>query len=673
VLAESIRSKLDSLPSSPGVYVFKDRASSVLYVGKAASLKSRVRSYFQPSTGDQRYFIERLQTEIGDLESYVTTSEKEAALLENSLIKELKPRYNVKLRDDKEFLSLRLDPNAAWPRLEVVRRPQKDGGRYFGPYHSASSARSTLRLVNRHFRLRTCRDSDFEARKRPCLQYQIKRCPGPCVFEVAKDEYAEQVRGVGLFLEGRHDELVQHLRHAMDQAADELRYELAATYRDQLRAVEATQQAQRVSEVADIDQDVFGYVRDADKVELAALLVRRGRVVSVRTFGLRDVRLPDEELIASFVTEYYARSSFVPNEILVPTRIEAAAGLAQVLSEQRGGRVELVQPQRGKKAHLLRMAMENAAHAFREKARAREDMQSRLAQVRDRLALPKLPERIECIDVSHLGGSDTVAAIVAFEHGAPDKKRYRSFHVRNVAGGDDYAAMHEVLVRRFRRAKDGSVGWDLPDLLLVDGGKGQLAIAQRALAEIGIEGLSIAGLAKEKPNALGAQLVDRVYLPGRKNAIELREGGAALQILAHARDEAHRASNALRVKLGQRRKLGSGLDAVAGIGRKTRAVLLKAFGSLQAVEQADVGQLAAAGATRAQAAAVYAHFRGDKDTSAVAEASEEYAVENAFDDAPDESPSVNSADESPSVDSADESPSVDSADESPSVNPADEG
>jgi excinuclease ABC subunit C len=608
VLADAVKDKLESLPPSPGVYVFKDRDGTVLYVGKAASLKSRVRSYFQAGTGDSRYFIDRLQHEIGDLETYVAQTEKEAALLENSLIKELKPRYNVKLRDDKEFLSLRLDPEAAWPRLEVVRRPKKDGGRYFGPYHSASSARSTLRTVNRHFRLRTCTDTDFASRVRPCLQYQIKRCPGPCVYEVSKDEYAEQVRGVSLFLEGRHDELVSHLQHAMHGAAEGLRYELAATYRDQLRAVQATQQAQRVSEVADIDQDVFGYFRDADKVELAVLLVRRGRMISLRTFALKDVRLPDDELVASFLSEYYARSSFVPNEILVPTPIEAAGGLEQMLGEQRGGRVQLSQPQRGKKAKLVHMAMDNAAHAFREKARASEDMQARLAQIQKRLDLPELPERIECIDVSHTGGNDTVAAIVAFEHGAPDRKRYRSFHVRNVSGGDDYGAMHEVLLRRFRRARESGAGWELPNLLVVDGGKGQLAIAQRALAEIGIRDLAVAALAKEKPNTLGEQLVDRVYLPGRKNPIEVREGGAALQILAHARDEAHRVSNALRVKLGKKHKLKSGLDDIAGIGRKTRALLLKTFGSLERVEQASIGQLIAAGATRPQAQAVYAHL-----------------------------------------------------------------
>jgi excinuclease ABC subunit C len=631
VIDDTVRDKLDALPQSPGVYVFKDREGGVLYVGKAANLKNRVRSYFQAGNSDQRYFIERLQHELGDLETYVAESEKEAALLENSLIKEHQPRYNVKLRDDKEFLSLRLDPAAIWPRLEVVRRPKKDRARYFGPYHSASAARSTLRLVNRHFMLRTCTDSELQSRSRPCLQYQIKRCPAPCVHEVAKDEYAEQVRSVGLFLEGRHDELVQHLQRAMHEAASELRYELAATYRDQLQAVSATQQAQRVAEVADIDQDVFGYFRQATKVELAVLLARRGRVVSVRTFDLKDVRLPDDELVASFLGEYYRRSSYVPHEILVPTRIEAALGLEQMLSEQRGSRVTLLHPQRGKKAKLLRMAMENAAHAYREKARASEDIAARLQQIMQRLQLPRLPERIECVDVSHLGGTDTVAAVVAFAHGAPDRKGYRSFHVRNATQGDDYAAMHEVLLRRFKRARDGSEGWALPDLLIVDGGKGQLAMAERALAQLGIEGLSLAGLAKEKQNVLGEELVDRVYLPGRKNPIELREGGAALQILAFARDEAHRVSNALRVKLGHKRKLSSGLDAIEGVGRKTRTILLRALGSMSEVTAASVEQLVDAGATRRQAEAIHAHLHGGEALAeATAETAEELAVEHAF-------------------------------------------
>jgi excinuclease ABC subunit C len=619
--------KLDSLPMTPGVYVFTDRAGGYLYVGKAASLRNRVRSYFQASTSDQRYFIERLQGELGDIETFVTTSEKEAALLEHSLIKEHQPRYNVKLRDDKDYLSLRLAESSSWPRLEVVRRPKEDGARYFGPYHSATAARATLRLVNRHFHLRTCTDSEFGSRTRPCLQYQIKRCLGPCVYDVDRAQYGEQVRNVGLFLEGRHDELLQHLNEAMGDAADALKYESAATYRDQIRSVESTSQAQRVSVVRDFDQDVFGYFRKEDKVELAVLMIRRGRVVGVRTFDLRDVQLPDEELISAFVTEYYRRGSFVPDEVLIPTRIEAEHGLAEVLAEQRGGRVTINRPQRGDKAKLLRMAMDNAAHAFREKARAREDLGGRLAVLAEKLGLPKPPQRFECIDVSHTGGQDTVAAIVAFRDGEADRKRYRSFHIRGVSGGDDYGAMREALTRRFRRGKEGEAGWDLPDLLVVDGGRGQLAIAQAVLAELAITDLPVVGLAKEKQNALGQELVDRIYVPGRKNPVELRSASHALVLLAQARDEAHRVSNALRVRLGRGQRLRTRLDDIRGVGKKTAVLLLRKLGSLEAISAATAEQLVAAGATTKQARAIIDHLR---TATPDATDSENAALENAF-------------------------------------------
>jgi excinuclease ABC subunit C len=638
VTEEHIKQKLDQLPRGPGVYVFRDRAGEALYVGKASSLKNRVRSYFQAGGSDDRYFIERLEREIGDLETFVAASEKEAALLENSLIKELQPRYNVKLRDDKEFLSLRLDVTQKWPRLEAVRKPKKDGARYFGPYHSATAARSTLRLVNRHFQLRTCTDSELESRSRPCLQYQIRRCPGPCVFDVPAEQYGQQVTGVSLFLEGRHDELVVNLKGAMTGAASELRYELAALYRDQLRSVESTQEKQRVSLVSDIDQDVFGIFRLHDKAELSVLLVRRGRVVTVRTFEIKDARVPDPELVASFVSEYYARSSFVPSEVLLPFAIEAASGLEAVLCEQRGGKVELIRPQRGKRAALLRMAMENAAHAFKEKQRAREDIDGKLLKIQDKLSLPKVPERIECVDISHHAGSDTVAALVAFTHGEPDKKRYRGFRVRGVAAGDDYAAIHQVLERRFKRGQSDDAKWQLPDLLVVDGGKGQLAMAERALNELGVTGVSLAALAKEKADPRREEVVDRVYLPGRKNAIELREGGSAMQILAYARDEAHRSANLLRVKQGQKRTLHSDLDVIVGVGAKTRSRLLKHFGSLKGIRAATEEGLIKAGASRVQASAIRAHLGTDLTPStpplgvpSEAEA-EDAAVEQAFAD-----------------------------------------
>jgi excinuclease ABC subunit C len=627
-VSEAWRQKLEGLPQAPGVYVFKAADGSVLYVGKASSLRNRVRSYFQAGTSDQRYFIDRLERDIGDIETFVTATEKEAALLENGLIKEYQPRYNFKLRDDKEYLSLRLDEKAPWARLEVVRRPKQDGARYFGPYHSATAARATLRVVNRHFQLRTCTDTEMRARTRPCLQYQIKRCLAPCVYEVDKLEYGAQIRNVGLFLEGRHDELVQHLQTSMREASSQLKYEVAATFRDQIRAVDSAREAQRVALVRDSDQDVFGYFRSGDKVELAVLMVRHGRVSGVRTFDLRDVRLPDDELIAGFVAEYYHLGSFVPDEVLIPLEIEGQDGLAEVLSEQRGGKVVLARPQRGNKAQLVRMALENAAHAFKEKARAREDLEARLRTIAERLGLSKLPHHFECIDVSHTGGKETVAAIVSFRDGEPDRKHYRSFHIRSVSGGDDYGAMREALTRRFKRGKAHEAGWELPDLLVVDGGRGQLGIAQAVLAELELTDLPIAALAKEKPNALGTELVDRVYTPGRLNPVEVRSAMSSLGILAQARDEAHRVSNALRIRLGKGQRLRTQLDDVPFVGKKTRIALLKKLGSMEAVSAASVEQLQAAGATLRQARAIVDHLSRAMPS---AEGSEEDALENAFD------------------------------------------
>lgn len=624
-----ISEKLLALPTGAGVYVFKAHDGNVLYVGKAANLRTRVRSYFQAGNSDTRYFIDRLAQELGDIETFVAGSEKEAALLEHSLIKEHQPRYNVKLRDDKDYLSLRLSLDAPWPRLEVVRRPRKDGARYFGPYHSATSARSTLRVINRHFQLRTCTDAEMRARTRPCLQHQIKRCAAPCVGLADQELYSEQTRNVALFLDGRHDQLLEQLRLRMNASAEQTRYELAATYRDQIRAVESTRQDQRVSLVSDQDQDVFGLFRQDDKAQFAVLLARSGRVVGVRTFEARDVRVPNDELIASFVAEYYGRGTFVPDEVLLPTRVEAMQGIADLLSEQKQRKVELLSPQRGHKAQLLRMATENAAHAFREKARETEDLLARLGKAQERLQLPQPPRRVECIDISHTSGRDTVAAIVTMRDGQFDRAGYRTFHIRDVGGGDDYGAMNEALTRRFKRAARGEEHWEAPDLLVVDGGKGQLGIARQVLQELGLGDVPVVGIAKEKQNASGHKVVDRIYVHGRKNAVELRAADGVLNFIAVLRDEAHRSSNEQRARLSKRKNLRSGLEDIRGVGPKTRAMLLKTLGSLGAIKSAPVDALIEAGATRRQAHAIKAAYQPNATDTSDAE---QNAIENAFAD-----------------------------------------
>src|SRR5436190_16117953 len=336
---EALLAKLETLPAQPGCYLFKDKKGQIVYVGKAKSLRSRVRSYFQESSGDERPFIPLLQRTVGDFETVVTTSEKEAAILEDSLVKQHQPRYTVKLRDDKSYLCLRIDTSHAWPRVEPVRRPSPDGARYFGPYHTATSARRTLHLVNKHFQLRTCPDQELTSRKRPCLQYQIRRCLAPCVYDVDKGWYQDQVRAVGLFLDGRHDELSAELEGRMMTASGNLEFELAATYRDQLRAVDAIRQAQRVVAVKDVDQDAVGLYREADLVEIAVLFIRSGRVTDTTHFPMRGVELPDDEVVGAFVSQFYGEggnAAAIPDEVLVPLSFEGAAGVAEWLSDRRG-------------------------------------------------------------------------------------------------------------------------------------------------------------------------------------------------------------------------------------------------------------------------------------------------------------------------------------------------
>src|SRR5580692_2586778 len=485
MLPDAVVQKLEALPAQPGVYLFKDRKGVVVYVGKAKSLRARVRSYFQEGSGDNRAFIPILLRTIGDLDTIVTGNEKEATILENNLIKEYRPRHNVKLRDDKDFITLRLGPGgsdggaSAWPRLEVVRRPAPDAARYFGPYHSATAARRTLHLVNKHFQLRTCSDIEFLSRKRPCLQHQIKRCPAPCVLEVDRGFYAEQVDAVAKFLEGRHDELSRELVERMRNAALEMRFELAAVYRDQLRAIEKVREEQRVVTIDDIDRDVLGFYREGDLVEIALLHVRAGKLAEVATYSIKQAEIPDEEIVAAFLAQHYGASLakttdtdvlplLVPDEVILPCEPEGIEGIAAWLAERAGHKVALMVPRRGHRVDLLAMGNENACHSFAEKRRQSDDVQERLRDLQERLRLPVVPRRIECCDISHLGGGDTVGAVVAMTDAELDKKRYRSFNVRGEAvrdqGGqinDDYGSMYEVLARRFRRALKAEAAVDV--------------------------------------------------------------------------------------------------------------------------------------------------------------------------------------------------------------------
>ncbi len=588
---DALRQKLEDLPISPGVYLMKDRDGVVVYVGKAVNLRSRVRSYFQPSTSDTRAFVPFLEEILGDLEVILVHNEKEALILESTLIKRHKPRFNVMLRDDKAFICLRLDKRHPYPRLEVVRRMKQDGARYFGPYSSATAIRETLRTINRHFQLRTCTDQVLERRTRPCLLYQIKRCPAPCVFDVPQEEYARNVRETELFLGGREPELVEELRGRMFDASEALRFEDAGRIRDQVQAIEKSLERQRTVFSEAIDQDVFGFWREGPTLVIEALFVRSGKLVSAQGFTFAGQEFPTEELLASFVDQYYASGATLPDEVLLPLALENAELTTEVLSERKGRKVRVATPSRGDKRRLVEMATKNAEQSFIEAKKKHRTEEEILARLQSRLELSRLPRRIECFDISNFQGTMVVGSQVAAQDGAADKSRYRHYKIKSFQGQDDFASIYEVISRRLARG-------DLPDLLLIDGGKGQLGAARAALKDAGLLGqVDLASLAEgkvegETRDGGALKSVDRVFLPGRKDPLVLRTNSAELFVLQRLRDEAHRFAITFHQKLRRARNFRSVLEEIPGVGEKRRKSLLRHFGSLKRIRAATAEEIA---------------------------------------------------------------------------------
>ncbi len=618
-----LRDKLDALPDEPGIYVFRDRRGSPIYVGKAKSLRSRVRSYFQQGSSDGRYFIALLDRVLGDIETTVIESEKEAALLENAFIKEHQPTYNVRLCDDKDFLHLKIDLDDEWPRLQLVRRPRLSERsrqvKLFGPYHSARSARRTMLLASRFFHLRTCKDSALRKRSRPCLLYQMGRCPGPCVYDIDREAYIEQVQHAALFLAGRPAELLHQLEEKMRRAAEELAYERAALYRDQIQSVEATLANQNVVTLTDVDEDVFGLCRDEDQVLVVVLKVRGGRISAREDFHWkgRDIHADEGDLLSSVLAQYYEPDIPLPQFVLLPHPLEDADVLSELLTERRGAKVSLHWPQRGRRKRLVQVAQDNARRAVLQRGRAEKDIETTLAQLGRRLGMSHPPSTIECIDVAHRGSGKAVAAIARLREGKPDRTGTRSFTVKAARAGDDYGSMYEVLSRRFRRARQGEKGWELPDLLVVDGGRGQLGVAEAALrdAEMPSDALALVGLAKERPARRSVEgevrknaTEERVYVPGRVNPLSIR-GTSPLLLLCRARDEAHRLAGKLLAKRDKAKALDSPLDKVPGVGSKIRNRLLETLGSIKAVKGASVEELEKVpGIGPSLAARIHQHF-----------------------------------------------------------------
>lgn len=612
---EVLQQKLDNLPVKPGVYVMKDRSGEVIYVGKAVNLRSRVRSYFNRS-GDSRAFVPLLEHLLGEVETLLVSNEKEALLLENELIKKHRPRFNVQLRDDKNFICLRLDTDHPYPRLEIVRRFKRDGARYFGPYSSATSIREMLRIINRHFQLRTCSDHVLENRKRPCILYQIGRCPAPCVYDIPPRDYAQHVEEAELFLEGKAEELLRNLTARMKEASRGQRFEEAARIRDQVIAIERSLERQQIAVTELVDQDVFALYREGDRMIVYILYVRRGRISGGQGFPFTGQEFPNPELLSSFVNLYYASDNFVPKEVLMPLEIEEVEPLADLLSERKGERVHVLVPKRGEKLRLIEMASKNAEQSFQERNRNREETSALLERLAKRLHLSKVPRRIECFDISHFQGSAIVASQVAVTDGELDKARYRHFRIKTVNAQDDFASMYEVVSRRVRK---GIAENDLPDMLVIDGGKGQLGSAHAALVDAKAEGIDVVGLAKSRDFEGGdrdesiSRSPERVFVLGQKDPIVLTQNSSEMFLLMRLRDEAHRFAITYQQKLLRRRNLRSVLEDVPGIGEGRKRILLRHFGSLKRIKEATIEQLASVegvGPSVAEKLHAYLHGKG---------------------------------------------------------------
>ena len=589
------------LPEKPGVYLMQDDRGAVVYVGKAKNLRARVSSYFQEGTSDYRAFVGLLSSLLDDIETVVTRTEKEALILEREMIRRHEPRFNIIWRDDKQFLCLRVDPQHEYPWVQVVRNMGTDGARYFGPFHSASAARQTLRVVNRHFQLRTCRDSVLYKRKRPCLEHQIGRCPAPCVYEINRERYLENVDDVLMFLEGRGAQLAERLRDRMLSAAEREEFEVAAHYRDQLRAVERTLEKQQVALTKLVDQDAFGLYREGEQVCVALVEVRGGRAQNISARLFSDVAEDDSAMISSIIMQRYALSEDAPvagaqppTDILVPVDLELGSGLEELLSTRRGSRVRVVCPRRGDKAAILDLARKNAEHGFHEQRKKTGALDQVLDNLRRKLRLRNAPQRIECFDISNLGDQRIVGSKVVFDAGVPAKKGYRRYQVRSTPGQDDFASMYEVLSRRFRR---GLAEGDMPDLVVIDGGKGQLGVVKAVFKDLGIERVDLISLAKSRVQGTDAddapvRSSERVFKPDLREPIVLSQSSAELLLLARIRDEAHRFAITFQRELRRKDRLRSPLDEVPGVGPTRKKALLKHLGSLKRVRAASIDELA---------------------------------------------------------------------------------
>jgi excinuclease ABC subunit C len=583
VPGEALTEKLERLPDRTGVYLMKDAKSQVIYVGKAASLKSRIRSYFQESrVRDAK--TDALVDQIADLEYIVTANELEALILESNLVKRHRPRYNIILRDDKHYPFLKLTTNEEFPRLMVARRIAKDGATYYGPFYPATALRETLRLVRQLFPLRTCSIKIDGTAERPCLQYYIHRCQAPCTGWETREGYGRTVADVEAFLEGREDDLARRLTRDMEAAAAEQKFERAAILRDQIQALNKVRESQKIISIDQEDQDLLGLARQGSEACVQVFFVRKGRLLGRESFFFdRLLEATDGEILSAFIRQFYAKSVAPPRELLLSTEVPEAELTAEWLAQRRGGRVEVLVPQRGRKRELVGMAEENAILALQTHLLSRDSRRQVVMEDLQRsLGLPGLPHRIEGFDISNIQGQEAVGSMVVWEAGTMKKDDYKRFRIRTVPGADDYAMMAEVLRRRYGKALEE--GAPLPDLILLDGGRGQLNVGLRVLEELGLDFVPIASLAKRE---------EEVYQAESLHPLALDPASPALHTLQKIRDEAHRFAITYHKKLRQKRTLTSVLDQIPGVGPTLRTSLLRSLGSARKVREASVAELAA--------------------------------------------------------------------------------
>lgn len=613
--------KLNHLPSKPGVYIYRDNQQTVIYVGKAVSLRNRVRSYFQPGAQHglkTRALVER----IADLEYIVTDSEVEALILECNLIKEYRPKYNVLLKDDKSYPYIKVTLQEDYPRVLTTRRLVKDGSRYFGPYTQVGAMNETLKLIKKLFPFRTCTNRQFSSRTRPCLNYHIKRCQGPCTKHVDAEQYRHTIKEIIMFLEGRQDDLLKRLEKRMHQAAESLDFERAAELRDQLQAVTKVMERQKVVSAGLEDQDVVALARGQDEVCVMVFFIRGGKLIGREHSRLNNTdELSRGEVMAAFLKQYYTKVEFVPQQVLLSEDIEGEAELiGQWLSQRRGSKVVVRTPKRGGKAQLVAMASKNALLVLQQlelEDVAQQKVAGSVAALAATLGLAKPPYRMECFDISHTQGTEQVASMVVFEEGKPNNSQYRRFKIRTVEGPDDYAAMKEVVYRRFSRGleeqkllRSGQISSkeakfnQLPDLVLIDGGKGQLAAARTVMLELGVEHIPTFSLAERE---------ELLFAPGSSEPVVLPRDSEALHLVQRLRDEAHRFAVTFHRQQRTKRNLKSLLDEIEGIGSVRKQALMKEFKTLAKIEQAELNQLEQVPSMNKKAAeAVYNFFRQEK-------------------------------------------------------------